>query len=230
MSCIRAGLGRPQASTPEHPAWNAGNIPMHKPLSLVVAAAMVVAAWFHPAAPGRAAPEAAPAAPPAAPSSSIETVDEARRRAETLHSAIHITLHAVHRHYYVRNQRLPLPAAIMEKVFADIESDQGVTLRWLAVQGQAMNVEHNPKDDFERAASDALSSGKPAYEQVEAGVYRRAGAIVLTNENECLKCHVPDRATLENRTAGLIVSIPLAPAAPTLVGARDAAAGERSPR
>ena len=205
-----------------------GNILMRKPLSIVVAAAFVGAAWFHLNSPSRAAPEPTTAARPDD-AAAIESVNSARRCAEALHSAIHVTLHAVHRHYYVQNERLPLPAAIMEKVFADLEKDQGVALRWLVVQGQAMNVEHMPKDAFEQAAADALAAGKPAYEQVEAGIYRRAGAIILTNDNECLKCHVPDRSTLENRTAGLIVSIPLTPADPALVAPRGRAVDDQGP-
>jgi hypothetical protein len=38
-------------------------------------------------------------------------------------------------------------------------------------------------------------------------MYRRAGPITLTNH--CLKCHVPDRKSTKNRTAGLIISVPL---------------------
>ena len=35
----------------------------------------------------------------------------------------------------------------------------------------------------------------------------RAAPITLTNH--CLKCHVPDRKSTEDRTAGLIISMPV---------------------
>lgn len=70
-----------------------------------------------------------------------------------------------------------------------------------------MNSDHKPRNLFEIDAVNALKSGKREYERVENGVYRRAGSITLTNH--CLKCHVPDRKTTENRTAGLIVAIPI---------------------
>ena len=82
----------------------------------------------------------------------------------------------------------------------------GVELRWLAVEGKTMNVDHAPRDAFERKAAAALRAGAEEYEAVEEGRYRRAGAIVL--HNACLKCHVPDRKTLEDRAAGLVIVMP----------------------
>ena len=38
-------------------------------------------------------------------------------------------------------------------------------MRWLAVDGAAMNVDHEPKDAFERAAVKELKSGKKATEK-----------------------------------------------------------------
>ncbi|MFV0444034.1 MAG: DUF3365 domain-containing protein [Planctomycetaceae bacterium] len=132
---------------------------------------------------------------------------EARRQAEVLHSAMHTTLHLVHHRYYTEDEGLPIPAAVVEEVFRDVESEQPVRLRWLVVEGQAMNTDHRARTEFEHAAVEALKSGKTAYEQVEAGIYRRAGAIRLTNA--CLKCHVPDRKSTEDRIAGLIISLPV---------------------
>jgi hypothetical protein len=69
-----------------------------------------------------------------------------------------------------------------------------------------MNSDHVAKMPFELAAVKALPAGKPSHEQIENGTYQRAGAIRLSNE--CLKCHVPDRTSMKNRTAGLIIAIP----------------------
>lgn len=133
------------------------------------------------------------------------TVAEARRQAEVLHEAMHLTLQIVHHRYYREDQGLPIPAATLADVFRELEKEKQVKLRWLVVEGQAMNDDHKARDEFERAAAEALRSGRREFEQVEKGVFRRAGPIALTNH--CLKCHLPDRKTTATRTAGLVVSI-----------------------
>jgi hypothetical protein len=133
------------------------------------------------------------------------SLDEARREAEVLHVMVHATLQHVHHRYYREDEGLPIPAAIMKDVFADLEKEQHVKLRWLAVEGQAMNADHKPQGAFENEAVKALKEGKQYFDHSENGIYRRAGAITLTNH--CLKCHVPDRKSTENRTAGLIIAI-----------------------
>ncbi|MCB9952671.1 MAG: hypothetical protein H6824_16985 [Planctomycetaceae bacterium] len=59
-----------------------------------------------------------------------------------------------------------------------------------------------------RPAVEALKAGKPSHEQIQNGILRRAAPITLSNQ--CLKCHVPDRKSTEDRKAGLIISIPVA--------------------
>lgn len=141
----------------------------------------------------------------AAPAVHHLTVDEARRQAEVLHTAMHATLQAVHHRYYRADEGLPIPAAMMKDVFEEVEMEQHVKLRWLAVEGQAMNSDHKPQDAFEEEAVKTLKAGKKDFERLEHGVFRRAASITLTNQ--CLKCHVPDRKSTMNRTAGLIVAI-----------------------
>jgi hypothetical protein len=145
--------------------------------------------------------------PAAAPSRTTPSLEEARRQAEILHEAMHATLQVVHHRFYQEDAGLPLPAATLTDVFATLEKEQHITLRWLAVDGQAMNADHRARSPFEIEAVKALKSGNLAYEGVEQGVYRRAGAITLSNH--CLKCHVPDRMTTEARTAGLMIAIPI---------------------
>lgn len=135
------------------------------------------------------------------------SLKDARRQAEILHTAMHSTLQAVHHRFYREDEGLPIPAAILKDVFAELEAEQHVKLRWLAVEGQAMNSDHKPQGTFENDAVKALKSGKQSFEHSENGVYRRVGSITLTNH--CLKCHVPDRQSTENRTAGLIIAIPI---------------------
>ena len=49
--------------------------------------------------------------------------------------------------------------------------------------------------------------GEIEYEQIEANRYRYVGLVRL--QNECLKCHVRDRTTLEDRVGGLAISFPM---------------------
>ncbi|MBS0209886.1 MAG: DUF3365 domain-containing protein [Planctomycetes bacterium] len=133
--------------------------------------------------------------------------DEARRQARLLHQAMHNTLQAVHHQYFHEDENLVLPAAMMKDIFDELEQEQRVKLRWLVVDGTAMNSDHKAKNQFERDAVEALKAGQREFEWEEQGHYRRAGAIALLNP--CLKCHVPNRTNLEERTAGLIISIPV---------------------
>lgn len=131
----------------------------------------------------------------------------ARGRAELLHETIHAALHIVHQQYYREDEGLPIPAAALKSVFRELAERQRVELRWLAVDAEAMNVEHLPRDEFEKQAVRALASGRTAFEAAEQGVYRRVQAIALTSE--CLKCHVPNRTSTKPRTAGLVIAMPL---------------------
>ncbi len=144
---------------------------------------------------------------PQAASVDRENIAQARKEAEVLHDTIHATLQLVHHAYYREDEGLPIPAATLKDVFEEVETHRQVKLRWLAVDGQAMNVDHLPADKFETQAVEKLAAGEESHEQIADGVYRRAGAIKLTNV--CLKCHLPDRTTTEARRAGLIVAIPV---------------------
>lgn len=135
----------------------------------------------------------------------VYALQTARIQAASLHAAMHSALRVTHDRFYREDEGLPIPAAAMKEVFEDIQKNRGITLRWLVVEGQAMNTDHTAKTEFEVAAVRAIKSGKPVFEQVKAGVYRRVGPITLSNH--CLKCHVPDRKSLRDRKAGLMISM-----------------------
>lgn len=135
------------------------------------------------------------------------TINEARRQAELLHSTLHSSLRVIHDRYYKEDEGLPIPAAILGEVFKDVETEQNVKLRWLAVEGLAMNSDHKPADEFERQAVEKLKSGEPSHEITADDTYRRAAPITLSSH--CLKCHMPDRKSTRDRVAGLIISIPV---------------------
>lgn len=135
------------------------------------------------------------------------SVAEARGRAKLLHETIHATLHLVHQQYYREDEGLELPAAALQGVFRELADGEKVELRWLVVDGQAMNVAHIPKSQFEKDAAKALASGQEEFELAQQGMYRRAGKIALTSE--CLKCHLPSRMSASPRSAGLIIAMPI---------------------
>jgi len=138
----------------------------------------------------------------------LPSVDEARRRAEILHEAMHATLQVVHLQYFREDEGVAIPAATLRGVFRELSRRQGVELRLLAVNAQAMNKDHEPAGDFEKEAVTKLAAGAVSHEQIDAGTYRRVGKIVL--ESECLKCHQPTRMETRPRTAGLVIEMPVA--------------------
>jgi len=137
-----------------------------------------------------------------------QTKEEAKVRAQILHDTIHATLQFVHRDFFDPLEMDLIPSATLEEVFEEVEEKWAIEIRWLGVEGKTMNVDHKPRDKFEQKAVEALAKGEKEFETMEGRIFRRAAPIVL--HNACLKCHVPDRTSLEDRVAGLVISMPLA--------------------
>ena len=135
------------------------------------------------------------------------TVVEARGRARVLHETIHGVLQVVHRDFFRDDQRLSIPSRSFEDVFKELARSWQVQIHWLVVNAEAMNVDNKPRDDFEKDAVKALASGKQEFEAVDGNLYRYAGSIRLASQ--CQKCHVPRRTRTEDRSAGLVISMPL---------------------
>lgn len=157
----------------------------------------------------RAEGEEVPASMPPKTESLPRTVGEARGRARWVHEIIHGALQVMHRDFFDEDAvERSLPSQSLDDVFSEMARTYAVEIRWLggnATKGK----DHFPKDAFEEAAVAALIAGKPEYDAVENGRYRFAGAIRM--QNQCLKCHVRDRKSLEDRVAGLAISFPLVP-------------------
>lgn len=134
-------------------------------------------------------------------------VSEARGRARLLHETIHGTLQVVHRDFFREDEKLPIPSESFEDVFEEVARSQKVNLRWLAVDTQAMNVDHKPTSDFDKDAVKALRSGQTEFESLANGTYHYVGTIRLSAH--CLKCHLPARSSNKDRAAGLVISMPL---------------------
>ena len=113
-------------------------------------------------------------------------LDIARQRAELMHNIYAATLDVMH-HRYFRNSRATVPARALEDVFAEITREAHIEARWISVNTEPMSIKHKPESDFEKQAVAAIRSGKSAYEAVDGGTFRRAGAIALASS--CLGCH-----------------------------------------
>ncbi len=140
------------------------------------------------------------------------TMEEARARARWMHEIIHGALQVMHRDFFEEDEvERSLPSQSLDDVFAELARTHSVAIRWLggnATKGK----DHFPQDRFEEDAVAALIAGAPEHEALEKGVYRFVGAIKM--QNQCLKCHVRDRRSLEDRVGGLAISIPLAESKP----------------
>lgn len=162
----------------------------------------VVACAVHAAPPGE--PEQATAKP----EPGGVSVTEARSQAQLMHRIYVATLDAMHHHYFHANKAV-LPARAMEDVFADVARGTDTKARWIAVNTQAMSVEHEPATEFEKQAATELAKGNAEHTIVEGGYYRRAGSVPLSAG--CIGCHTGNSATAAAvpRYAGLVISIPV---------------------
>lgn len=176
-------------------------------LAVLFAVAALLGWW---AASGRAEPAKGESAPASTPKSVRArenlpaTIEEARGRARWLHESTHGTLQVIHRDFF--DDMSFIPSASLESVFKEMARTWSVEMRWIGVNA-TKDVDNEPRDRFERRAAEALAEGKKEYEAVLENQFRFVGAVRL--QNECLKCHVPDRTSLEDRVAGLAINIPL---------------------
>jgi hypothetical protein len=171
-------------------------------LCLFVLIAWLPAVAREPPAESPIAPAAEDAFPP--PTSLVE----ARSRARLLHETLHGTLQVMHRDFFNKLDAHAIPSASLEDVFHELSKDYQVELKWLIVDTDVVNVDHKPAEDFERSAVQGLKSGQRFVEAIEADRYRFAGPIRLASQ--CLSCHVKDRTSNQDRTAGLLITMPLA--------------------
>lgn len=136
-------------------------------------------------------------------------VAAARQRAKLLHEVYAATLDVMHERYF-RGARAIVPARALEDVFAEIERQQGIKARWIAVNTPAMSISHEPKTDFEKLAAEAIADGRGELEKIDEGYYRRVGAIPL--HSSCIACHTGFFKERPKKPlfAGLVISIPVA--------------------
>lgn len=136
---------------------------------------------------------------------------EARARAMMLHEMVRGTLQVVHRDFFDEDDAHAIPSASLEDVFHEMGKSYDMRFKWLIVNTDVVNVDHQAENAFERSAVKALAAGEPFADETTENRYRFAGPIRL--RSQCLKCHVKRRTDNEDRTAGLVITIPIAPAA-----------------
>lgn len=130
----------------------------------------------------------------------------ARDRAKLMHNIYASTLRVMH-HRYFHGDKAVVPARAMHDVFFDISWQSKIDAKWISVNTPAMSLEHEPQTEFEKRAAKEIAQGKDAYETIEKGYYRRAGAIPLGGG--CINCHTGFLQTppKTSRYAGLVISM-----------------------
>jgi len=132
-------------------------------------------------------------------------IEEARSRARWMAELVNGSLQIMHRDFFDANDPDILPSQSLEDVFLEMARSWSVEIRWLGVNATKAR-KHRAADDFEKAAVSALRAGAPEYDEVEDGRFRFVKAIRI--QNECLKCHVPYRTSLEDRIGGIAFAFP----------------------
>lgn len=185
--------------------------PLDGPLAVAlwIAAAVVMSVWWGVAAAPSKAGEAAKSSEGKAASADILPASprEARIRSQLLHEMIHGALQVMHRDFFDEDESSTIPSRSLEDVFSEMEDRWQVEMHWLTVNAEPMNVDHDPRDEFEKQAVKALSAGETEFAAVEGDRFRFVGTIRLGSQ--CLKCHVPNRTSLEDRAAGLVITMPI---------------------
>ncbi len=172
-------------------------------LAFVCRVAVVVGALLIGSTPLAAEPPESDSDQPSPPSQ-----QEAEGRARLMHEIIHGALQVMHRDFFDEDESHVIPSHSLEDVFAELARGHQVEVRWLVVNGGAMNVDNKPRDAFEKRAVEALIKGSPQYAETDDGKYRFVGSIRLASQ--CLKCHLPNRMSTEDRLAGVVISMPVA--------------------
>lgn len=134
------------------------------------------------------------------------TIVEARGRARLLHETLHGALQVMHRDFFREDEGLKIPSRSLEDVFRELARSHAIKLRWIAVDANAMDVDHEAKTKFEKDAVRSLKSGKEEFESVTDDEYRFAGRIRLSAT--CLACHASRRSSNDDRSAGLVIIMP----------------------
>ena len=131
----------------------------------------------------------------------------ARRLASILFESVHGSLQVMHRDLFREDESVKIPSRSLEDVFSVLNRKHKVELRWLSVDTQAMNIDHEPSSEFEKEVVRHLRTQESNFESVEGNQFHFAGRIRLSTT--CLSCHVPRRSDNDDRFAGLLMTFDL---------------------
>ncbi len=135
------------------------------------------------------------------------SLDEARSRAKLLFEMTNGSLQVMHRDFFDDEDPSRIPSASLEDVFKQMKETYEVELKWLNAGTDPLNLDHLPKGEFEQRAAAAMKSGQAFVEESSEGEYRYVGSVTL--RSQCLKCHVKNRTSTDDRYAGLVIRMPL---------------------
>lgn len=135
------------------------------------------------------------------------TAAEAHARARLLHEAVHGALQVMHRDLFDEENIRAIPSGSLEDVFKELKRTYRVEMKWLNVNTDVVNVDHQPEGEFEERAAKRLAAGDLFVESTTNDRYQFAGPIRLASQ--CLKCHLKHRRSTEDRVAGLVISMPI---------------------
>lgn len=135
------------------------------------------------------------------------SIEEARGRAFLIYEMANGSLQVMHRDYFDEENLHAIPSASLEDVFIELNKSFRVEMKWLNTGTDVMNTDHAAKDEFELKAAKAIQQGKKFVEAFDLKEYRFAGAVPL--RSQCLKCHVKDRKSSDDRFAGIVIRMGL---------------------
>ncbi len=124
-----------------------------------------------------------------------------------MHELVRGTLQVMHRDFFDDENPHTIPSASLEDVFKEMDKSFDVQIKWMTVDTDLVNVDHRPQTEFEQQAAKQLAIGKPFIDASGAERYQFAGAIRLGSQ--CLKCHVKLRTDNRDRTAAVLISMPV---------------------
>jgi hypothetical protein len=93
------------------------------------------------------------------------TPEEARSRAKLLHEMVRGALQIMHRDFFDEENAHAIPSASLEDVFHEMGKSYDVQMKWLTVNTDLVNVDHQAKSAFEKAAVKELAAGKQMAEK-----------------------------------------------------------------
>lgn len=135
------------------------------------------------------------------------SLGEARSRALMLYELANGSLQVIHRDFFEKDSTRTIPSSSLEDVFKEMDKSFGVKMRWLRVNADVVNFEHEAKTEFEKLAVEQLDAGQAFAEELGEKEFRFAGSIRLSSR--CLSCHLQARKSTDDRLAGLVIIVPI---------------------